>query len=257
MILTPGDIKERFAWAKMYKDKPRSWWLKRVHIHLDNKHFKVALTRKGKSLMAKRAVRGCYRPKNKPKKDKVIKSCYVKPSKKLQTNLGTQGVLKLGGVGAGQVLVWHTIEGKWCGAKAAEMYKDVVKPALAKQFPKRRSHTILEDNDPTGNMSKKGKEAKIACGLEVLSIPKRSPDLNVLDYAIWSKVMQKMREKERNMKNKRETREQYIKRLDKTAKGLDSAFIDNAIGNLQERCQRLFDAEGGLFEEGGSKRRAL
>ena len=58
------------------------------------------------------------------------------------------------------------------------------------------------------------------------------------------------------MKNKHETRDEYIKRLDKTAASLDSAFINNSIGNLQERCQRLFDAEGGLFEEGGSKRRA-
>ena len=57
MILTPDDVKSRFAWAKKYHKKPLRWWLKVIQIHLDNKHFKVALTAKGRKLLAKRRVR--------------------------------------------------------------------------------------------------------------------------------------------------------------------------------------------------------
>ena len=34
MILTPDDIKTRYAWAKKYRLKSRTWWLRNVHIHL-------------------------------------------------------------------------------------------------------------------------------------------------------------------------------------------------------------------------------
>ncbi len=257
MILTPGDIKERWDWSKKYKDKPRSWWHRRIHMHVDNKHFKAPLTIRGRRYVAKRRVRGAYRPKNKPKGVTTIKSCYVKPPKKLQVNLGTKGILKMGGVGGGKVLVWETIDGRWTGDKAAELYKDVVKLALSKRYPGRSKHTILEDNDPTGNMSKKGVAAKKACKIEVFKIPPRSPDLNVLDYTIWATVEKLMRKQERNMKEKHETRQQFINRLDRTAKGLSAAFINNAIDNLKERCQRLHKAKGGLFQEGGRKKRPL
>ena len=65
-----------------------------------------------------------------------------------------------------------------------------------------------------------------------------------------------MRRQERTMKDKRETREQFSKRLDKVAFSLRPALISKAIGNMRTRCQRLFKAEGGLFEEGGASKRS-
>ena len=58
MILTPDDVAARFAWAAKYKNKTRGWWLKTVHVHLDNHHFKVATTGAGRKLLAKRVTRG-------------------------------------------------------------------------------------------------------------------------------------------------------------------------------------------------------
>ena len=43
MILTPDDVKERYAWAEKYKDKSKGWWLKTAHVHLDNHHMPMAL----------------------------------------------------------------------------------------------------------------------------------------------------------------------------------------------------------------------
>ena len=42
-----------------------------------------------------------------------------------------------------------------------------------------------------------------------------------------------------------------LARLSRTARNLDSSFIDKAIGNMKERCRRLHEAKGRHFEEGG------
>lgn len=47
------------------------------------------------------------------------------------------------------------------------MYTNVVLPALRKQYPTRTSWSVLEDNDPTGNLSKKGIAAKKAAKINV------------------------------------------------------------------------------------------
>ena len=92
--------------------------------------------------------------------------------------------------------------------------------------------------------------------MEVLQIPKRSPDLNVLDYAVWAKVEKMLRKQEQKMTKKTETREEFEKRLDKTALSIPEEDINNWVGDLRKRCQQLYAAKGGLFEEGcRSKRR--
>ena len=167
-----------------------------------------------------------------------------------------KGILKMGGVGGGKVLVWHTIVGHWSGQLAAEIYTDVVAKAVKRRYPGKAKFTVLEDNDPTGNLSAKGKSAKIACKLIVLEIPKRSPDLNVLDYAIWAEVEKRLRDQEKLFRStKKETQTEFENRLDRTARELPKAFIDDAIGNLYERSQLLYEAKGGLFQEGGLSER--
>jgi hypothetical protein len=250
-ILTPDDVKKRYAFSKKHKDKSDGWWLKKVLIHIDNHVFKVATTPAGRKLLAKRRTRGVYR-----KKGKSLRPGHVKPSPKLKQYTGAKGILKAGGVGGGKVLVWHTVEGRWGGDAAHHLYTKVVTPALKRRYPGKKSFCLLEDNDPTGNRSGKGLAAKAACKLTTFEIPKRSPDLNVLDYAVWSEVEKRMRKQEQNFpEHKRETRSEFEARLDATAKRLPASFINKSIANMKERCQKLYDAKGGLFEEGGRPRR--
>ena len=80
----------------------------------------------------------------------------------------------------------------------------------------------------------------------------------MLDYSVWSEVERRMRAQERRMPvSKRETRKKFGTRLNRTAKALSHAYINDAIGDLQRRCQLFYEAKGGLFEEGGRSRRAL
>lgn len=112
---------------------------------------------------------------------------------------------------------------------------------------------MLEDNDPTGFKSRLGKEAKKRVGISIFQIPKRSPDLSVLDYAVWKEINKRMRQQEKLWpKSKRESRDGYASRLRRTALRLPRSFINASIGDMRRRCQRLFEAKGHHFEEGGN-----
>ena len=139
------------------------------------------------------------------------------------------------------------------GAQAA--YKDAVAPALKKQFLGRKRFCILEDNDPIGKYSGRGLKAKEEMKLVPLCIPKRSPDLNVLDYATQNEVERRMRKQEQRFPaGKTETRAQFKVRLTRTARNLAPVFIKKSIRDMATRCKKFLNAKDGLFEEGGKKK---
>ena len=151
-------------------------------------------------------------------------------------------------------MVWEFIDGQqWCARVAEEMYCGPILDALKTEYPGRRTFKVLEDNDPTGFRSKRGLRAKAECGIEEFEIPKRSPQLNVLDYSVWKEVESRMRRQEKSFAPSfRESRAAFKSRLRRTAKRLPSWFINNSMKNMKVRCERLKAAEGGHFEEGGS-----
>ncbi len=59
---------------------------------------------------------------------------------------------------------------------------------MEQEYPGRRSWSVLEDNDPAGLRSKARLVAKKEARINAFEIPKRSPDLNVCDFALWSEV---------------------------------------------------------------------
>ena len=128
----------------------------------------------------------------------------------------------------------------WSGQAAADMYSGPLKRALNAAYPNKRKHVALEDNDPTGFKSAKGALAKTGAKIDVLVIPKRSPYLNVLDYAVWKEVNRRLRNQEKSRpQGKKETRAQYQTRLQRTASRLPAIFINKSIGDMRRRCQRL------------------
>ena len=160
------------------------------------------------------------------------------------------------GVGSGRVLLREYTDGRrWSGSVAAEMYKGPVKDCLEKAYPGRSSWTVLEDNDHTGFHSKAGINAKEGAGLNVLRIPKRSPQINMCDYALWKEVEKRVRAQEKRFAPAlREPCFAFLKRLRRTALRLLCSFINSSLKNMRIRCQRLAAAKGGHFEEGGQHR---
>jgi transposase len=248
-LLTPEDVKARFNFAKKYRGKSKGWWVKNIHAFIDGKHFQVYLNGKERCRAAQHATHGAYR-----RPGKGLCGGYVKPKEgNLRHNTGAKGVLLHVGIGGGKVVAVHEVaRGRWSGQAAATFYKDLGQ-GLAKTWPSKRKYIVLEDNDPTGYKSTKGVEAKAAEGISVFEIPKRSPDLSLLDYAVWKEVNKRLRRQERTWKrSKRETRTHYVQRLKRTIRNLPADFLTNSIGDMTRRCQRLYEAKGNFFEEGGS-----
>ena len=246
-LLTKEDVKTRFVFAKKNRKKPKSFWTKKIDLHWDLKTFPVYGNEEARAVGAQRQVRGAYRELG-----QGLDEAYVVIPKHLKYNTGVRALKIAGAVGKGRCRLWTDVGKKWNGKKAAELYSGPVRAALRKASPLKRSFLMLEDNDPTGFKSNLAKKAKTAAKIKIFEIPKRSPDLSVMDYAIWAKINNTMREQERRFKkSKKETRDQFAKRLAKVAKGLPASFVNKAIGNMKERCERLYRAKGHHIEEGG------
>ena len=248
-VLTADDIKARKAFAKEYMGKSQAWWKTAIDMHIDVKHFQVFLNGKARAHAAREGVRGAYRTPG-----KGLEKPYVKHGKKYKYNPGARGAMVLAGVGHGRVLVWEVIDGRnWNGDVAAEMHAGPIKAALQRVAPGKRKWRVLEDNDPAGFKCRKGMDAKAAARIESFDIPRRSPQLNVCDFALWSEINRRMRTAERKWPAGRtESRKQFLARLRRTALSLPQTFVDESIGNMRKRCKCMFEADGGHFEEGGT-----
>ena len=247
-VLTAVDMKSRLEFARKYCHKPKSWWSNTLDAAIDCKFFKALLNNDARVRAAQKATHGAYRAVG-----EGLDAGYVKPKGALNYNTGAKNVLIAGGVGQGRVLLWHQVaNSRWNGKAAAEMYQTSLLKSLQKNNPSKRRFCILEDNDPSGFKSKRGVAAKEAAKLDVLEIPRRSPDLNVMDYAIWSEINRRMRRQEKKWsKSRKETRAQFVARLRRTAKSLPSEFIKASMGDMRRRCKRIIAAKGGFIEEGG------
>ena len=77
----------------------------------------------------------------------------------------------------------YVVENTWNGDEAAAFFSRPLRNALARKYPRLRARRVLEDNDPGGYLSGKAIAAKKEMPKYAkFHIPKRSPDLNVLDY---------------------------------------------------------------------------
>ena len=75
---------------------------------------------------------------------------------------------------------------------------------------------------------------------------------------MWSEVERQLRIQERTWDdNRKESREDFIKRLQRTIRSLPKSSIDGAIGDLAWRARALHKAKGGLLEEGGRRGRRV
>jgi hypothetical protein len=247
-LLTDQDILDRHQFSLDFYRKPESWWTQEVDMVIDVKFFKIYLNREARKRAAKEGTWGVFR-----KKGQGLGQQYVRPNRRLKWNPGARGVHVLAGVGNGKVMLWQYMDGKrWCGKLAAEMYRGPITTALKNAHPGRRSFTILGDNDPSGFKTKAGFAAKAESHIKVFEIPKRSPQLNVCDYALWVQVQKMMRRQEKRFAPSfREARTAFMQRLRRTAMRLPSTFINASMKQMKKRCERLKAAEGGHFEEGG------
>ena len=248
-LLTQDDMKARLAWAKGHKSRSSEAWKAKPHAIIDNKHFQMFRNAAGRDHVARRSVRGAYQ-----KKGQLPKQHLVKP-KKGNMKFPAKGVAATAAVIKGKIRMWEYVGKSWNGEAAAAMYKGPLVKAMAKAYPEQAAKpyakwTVLEDNDPAGYKASKGVAAKAAAGIVTDDLPPRSPDLNVLDYALWHAINVKMREKEASFpKDKKESEDEFKARLRKTALGLPTTLVKKCVGDMRRRCQKIIECKGGLFTE--------
>ena len=115
----------RYQFGKDNKDKPKTWWRKRLHLIRDVKFSPVYLNGKARWHAAQSGTRGVYR-----KRGQAMTQGYYKPNPKFKYNTGAKGVHVLAGVGDGKVLLWEYIEGRWNSKEAERIYKGPMKNVL-------------------------------------------------------------------------------------------------------------------------------
>ena len=108
---------------------------------------------------------------------------------------------------------------------------------------------MIEDNGPGGLATKAANKVKKQLRMDPIGLPKRSPDLSPIDYAVWDHVVTKMRSHERRMGNRKETKAKYEDRLKRTIKTADKAFLSGVQSSMRRRLEQVYCRKGGLIEE--------
>ena len=107
-------------------------------------------------------------------------------------NGNTGGSVKiLAGISGDRVVLWGEVGKSWTGDRASEMYHGPIMKILKKRGIK-KSYLVVEDNDPTGYKSSKGRAAKKTLGIKTVKWPRYSPDLMPLDFSLWQDVQRRM-----------------------------------------------------------------
>ena len=247
--LTAEDVKERKAWAKARMGRRATTWLTKPHAIMDNKNWPLYTTGAGRSHAARRSIRGAFQELGQEPEGHMVKP------KGGNVKFPAQSVGVTAAVINGRIRMWEYVDGRWNGEKAANMYTGPLLKAIKKAYPDQAKKpttkwVVLEDNDPTGYKSSKGMSAKKSVGISTDDLPRRSPDLNVLDYALWHAINLRMRKQEASWpSDKKESADEYKQRLRKTALGLPQSYVAKCVGDMARRCGQLFKRKGQLFRE--------
>ena len=113
---------------------------------------------------------------------------------------------------------------------------------LKKKRGIKKSYLVVEDNDPTGYKSSKGKAAKKALGIKTVQWPRYSPDLMPLDFSLWQDVERRM---DASAPSGYESKEAFKKRLRRTALSTPKITVRNMVATMRGKAKDIYDADGG------------
>ena len=174
---TTEHVQERYRVTGRWRFLSEDYFLNDVDMILDNKGFDVPTTQRARDYLKRQKVHSQLRTRG-----EGLKAEFTKPNQK-KHRINPGGALRVcAGICGDRIVVWEYIKGNWNGQKAADLYKEVIHPSLLKHRGlKKKGFTVLEDNDPVGYKSGKGKRAKKECRINAIEFPRYSPDLNPLD----------------------------------------------------------------------------
>ena len=238
---TKEHMQERVEYCRRWMRKPSSFFLDTVDMVIDNKTFDLPTTERARRHLAQQHVRFHLRTPS----EGLLPQCTRPGQKKNKFNTGAK-VAVCAGVSNGRVVLWEYLGSKWNGEAAAELYQGPILKALKKARGIKRSYKVLEDNDPRGFKSGRAVAAKREVKIRTLPFPRYSPDLNPLDFSIWSAIEARMIER---APKTLETVAQYKKRLRATALRLPTQLVSAAVRSMPSRMRAVVDAKGGNISQ--------
>lgn len=237
----PQRSPEHEAERKELAGRMRRWPIARftdgIDMIIDNKVFEAPLTKKTREYHQKQQVVGQLRTRS----EGLMKG-FTKPNVKRHRRFFGQTLHVCAGVSNSKVVLWEYIQGRWNGDRAADMYKGPIMKALRKHKGVKPSYLIAEDNDPTGYKSGKGRQAKMELGIRTVEWPRYSPDLNPLDFSLWTHITNRMKA---SAPKGSEALVAFKKRLRRTALSTPTAAVRRMVESMRRRAQLIYEADGG------------
>lgn len=230
-------IAERASVCNRWRRFPKHFFSKDLDMIIDNKHFDVPRSARARRYAKMRRVRGVLRTRA-----EGIEAGFTQPSgeKKHRVAPGAS-VLVCAGIVNNKVKVWHYLDKRWCADAADKLYRNVLFKALRRNRGVKPTYTLLEDNDRTGYKCKKAIAAKKELGIKPIAFPRYSPDLNPLDFFLWSEVLRKM---DQQPTRKNESKDAYLARLRRTAMSIPASVIRRAVESIKARAAAVVKAKG-------------
>ena len=230
-LRTPEDEEDRVRICSKWKYLPTNYFTDQVDAIMDNKKFDIPTSKKGRRYLNMKKVRGHLRTRA-----EGIKKHFTKPkSNKTRVNPGSS-VNVCAAIMNNKVKVWHYLPSRWCGAAAVDLYSGLVIKALRKNRGINASYRLVEDNDPTGHKCKKAVVAKRALSIGPMVYPCYSPDLNPLDYWLWTEVERRMSQHPSRVN---ESADAYKKRLRRTAMAIPSNLVRAAVAAMKSKAAEV------------------
>lgn len=233
--------KQRLEIAQSWlEDPPGKFFTKKLDMTIDNKKFPVPTIKGAAGRLKMLKVRGHVRTRA-----EGFSEGYTKPNNKKHRAIPGAHVSICAGIVGDKNRLWHELPQKWNEEEAAKLYTGPILKTLKKHCGEKRSYSILEDNDPTGYKSNKGEKAKEDAGIAPIPFPKYSPDLNPLDFFVWSEIERKMMA---SRITRVESAAEYKKRLRRVAMSIPQEQIAKAMAAIRSRAQMVVDEKGGLIK---------
>lgn len=216
---------------------PNDYFLNTVDLIMDNKKWEIPTHARARTYVKKTRVRGHLRTPG-----EGLKSGFTKPNTKKQ-RMHTGGYASVcAGISHNKVVLWEYLGKRWTGQAASDLYRGPILKAMQKARGEKDKYLICEDNDRTGYNSKLGLAAKKDIGARTVPMPKYSPDLNPLDFYVWSEVGRRMAKAKVKQP---ESAKAYKARLRRTALNLPRDAVGRAVLCMKKRMAAVFEAKGG------------
>jgi transposase len=226
----------RMEHCRRWRFLPSGYFNDSVDLIIDNKKFEVPTTDRARAYVKRQKVRGQLRTPQ-----EGLKPGFTRPNTKKQ-RMHTGGYASVcAGISGGKVVFWHYLQKTWNGEAAAALYRGPIQSILKKHRGEKKKYLVCEDNDRTGYKSRKAMAAKVESSIQTVDLPKYSPDLNPLDFFVWSEVERRMNKAKVKQP---ESQAKYKARLRRTALGLPASMVKAAVASMKKRIQAVYEANG-------------